>query len=238
MPRSIQLFCLPFAGGSSVFYKDFSKYLPDSVKVVAIDLPGHGRKMAQPLLTNLHDMAGVVFQQMEKQLTEPYAIFGHSMGTLLAYLVSQRIVQANLLPPVHVFISGRSGPSIPTKEKNWHLLPTQEFLNNIIAYGGVPKQVAAEKELLDLFVPIMRADFQALTEYQHEAGAPLETPLTVLIGSEEDITDAEALTWQQISTHPIALQRFSGGHFFLVVHLPEICALISRTLQNSSDFTG
>jgi surfactin synthase thioesterase subunit len=238
MPRSIQLFCLPFAGGSSVFYKDFSKYLPDSVKVVAIDLPGHGRKMAQPLLTSLHDMAVVIFQQIDKQLTEPYAILGHSMGTLLTYLVSKRIKQANLPLPIHLFVSGRAGPSIPLKETNWHLLPTPEFLAKVMPYGGIPRQIAADKALMELFVPIMRADFQALAEYQYAAEAPLEIPITVLIGSEEDIADAEALTWQQVTTCPVLFSRFPGGHFFLVDHLPEICALISRTLQNSSDFTG
>lgn len=133
--------------------------------------------------------------------------------------------------PVHLFFSGRQGPSIESKEKDWHLLPRQRFIERVIAYGGIPQAVAAEKDLMALFVPIMQADFQALSEYQYEKALPLDIPITVMIGLDEGITYDEALTWQEVTTQSVTIHQFPGDHFFLFDHLPEIGAIISRTLE-------
>jgi surfactin synthase thioesterase subunit len=233
MTKKIRLFCLPFAGGNSYSYRKFQEHLADFINMIAIDLPGHGKYIRQPLLTHLEDMAAYIFQQINQKLTEPYAIYGHSMGTLLGYLVSKHIVQAKLMPPIHLFFSGHQGPPVSSKEGNWYALPKEQFITKVMAYGGIPKEIAAEKELMDLFVPIMRADFQAIANYHYKKAAPLEIPITIMFGSDEDITYDEALTWQEVTNHPVSIHQFSGGHFFIFDHLPEICSLISQTLEKA-----
>lgn len=231
MHQQINLFCLPFSGGNAYSYREFSQYIADFVNIVAIDLPGHGKKMAEPLLTNIYNMADYIFHHMKADLNRPYGIYGHSMGTILGYLVSQKIVQKNLAHPLHLFFSGRHGPQGICKEKDWHLLPKEEFIENVMSYGGIPEEVAAEKDLMDLFVPIMRADFQAVSEYIYEDTAPLDIPVTVMIGLDEDITYEEALQWQEVTTHPLSVKQFPGNHFFIFDHWPEIGHVISQTLS-------
>ena len=201
--------------------------MADFVNMIAIDLPGHGKHIRQPLLTHLDEMAEYIFEQIKQDLTEPYAIYGHSMGTLLGYLVAQHIARAKLMPPIHLFFSGRQGPSVASKQGNWHVLPQEEFITKVMAYGGIPKEIAAEKDLMDLFVPIMKADFQAIANYHYEKAVPLDIPITVLFGSDEQITYDEALTWQEVTNRPVSIHQFSGGHFFIFDHVPEICALLS-----------
>jgi len=231
MPQKINLFCLPFAGGNSYSYQKLAQYKADFINIVALDLPGHGKRMGKPLLTDITEMAEDMFYQMKDYLSEPYAIYGHSMGAILGYVISQKIVHKEMIPPVHLFVNGRQGPSVENKREVLHLLPKEEFIEKVLAYGGIPEMVAQEKDLMNLFVPIMRADFQAVETYTYKPAQPLNIPITVMIGLDEGITYEEALRWQEVTTRNISIKQFPGGHFFIFDHLPEIGRIISQALE-------
>lgn len=233
MPQKIKLFCLPFSGGNSYSYRKLEHYKAAFINLIAFDLPGHGKRMKEPLLTDITEMAEDVIKQMKDSLSGPYAIYGHSMGATLGYVVSQKIVQQEMNPPLHLFVSGRQGPSVVNNEEILHILPKEEFIEKVLAYGGIPEMVAQEKDLMDLFVPIMRADFQAVETYTHKPAPPLNIPITAMIGLDEGITYEEALKWQEITTQKISLKQFSGGHFFIFDHLPEIGDILSQTLEKA-----
>lgn len=231
--KGINLFCLPFAGGSCYSYRGFAENTADFVNVIPIDLPGHGRYITQPLLTNILDMADNVFHQIRDSLDQPYAIYGHSMGTTLGYLLSKKILREGAPKPVHLFFSGRYSVTIESKEKHTHLLPRDEFVKRVMGkYGGIPKEVAMEKDLMDLFVPIIRADFQAVATYKYEKAEPLDIPIKVMIGMDDNATLEEAFKWQEVTTRKISVTQFSGGHFFIFDHVEDICRIISETLED------
>jgi surfactin synthase thioesterase subunit len=226
------LFCLPFAGGNSYSYRKFEHELPDWITVMAFDLPGHGKRLKEPLLANFERMTADIFHQIQDRLNGPYALYGHSMGTLLGYLLCKRIAQTSLAQPFHLFVSGRQGPSVESKEQDWYLLPKDVFIRKLLEYGGIPQEVAAEGDLMDLFVPILKADFQAVSEYRYEEAVPLTIPVTVMVGTDEGITYEEALQWQRITTQSVTVKQFSGNHFFIFDHVPEISRMIVQTLEN------
>jgi len=232
---AINLFCLPFAGGSYYAYRDFERYLSEGIRFVPLDLPGHGKRLKEPLLTDLHDMADDVFLQIETAFHEPYAIYGHSMGAALAYLVAQKAATQKMPEPLHLFLTGRQAPSVESKEKDAYLLPKEEFIRRLDEYGGIPKEILAEKDLLDFFEPIIRADFQAIGTYiQIENDIqPLNVPITVMIGLNDTTTYQEALKWQEVTRTKIILRQFPGGHFFIFEHTADICRIISRTIWES-----
>lgn len=226
----IHLFCLPFAGGSYYAYRNFERYLSKGIRPVLLDLPGHGRRMKEALLTDLHKMADDMFVQIERELREPYAIYGHSMGAALAYLLARKTAARKMPEPLHLFVSGRQSPSVGSKEKDAYLLPKQEFIRRLEAYGGIPKEILAEKELLDFFEPIIRADFQAIGTYIHHDTQPLNIPITVMIGLADKTTYQEALKWQEVTRKKITVRQFPGGHFFIFEHTADICRIISQTI--------
>ena len=233
---AINLFCLPFAGGSYYAYRDFERYLSGGIRPVLLDFPGHGRRLKEPLLTDLHDMADDVFSQIRAHLHEPYAIYGHSMGAMVAYLAARKVEKEKMPEPVHLFLTGRQAPSVESKEKDAYLLPKQEFIRRLGEYGGIPKEVLAEKELLDFFEPIIRADFQAIGTYLHteNGAAPLNVPITVMIGLNDTVSYQEVLKWQEITHKKITVRQFPGGHFFIFDHVADISRIISRTLWESA----
>ncbi|MBF0468913.1 MAG: thioesterase, partial [Desulfamplus sp.] len=195
---------------------------------------GHGRKLREPLLTDLNIMTDYLLDQIRMEImSSPFAIYGHSMGATLGYMLCRKLVKHELPLPKHLFFSSRQGPSVSIKDQTryLHLLPQDQFVTMAMEYGGIPREVAAEKELMDLFVPIMKADFQAVGQYVHEPATPFDIPVTVLIGSNEKTTSDDAMKWQEVTRQKISMIKFPGGHFFIFDHLPEICEIISASLE-------
>ena len=231
--RQRTLFCLPFAGGSSYSYLEFQRNTDDFVRIAAMDLPGRGRRFPEPLLTNVHDMVDDVFGQIQERLDGAYAIYGHSLGAYIGYLLVERIIRERCPMPLHLFVSGREGPSVRGKEKDRHLLPRAEFIEVLKRFEGTTAEVLENQEMMDLFEPVLRADFQALDTYIYKKCEPFDVPITVMRGSDEHVKREDALRWQDETTKKISLLEFSGGHFFIFRYAPEICRIFSRVMSLS-----
>jgi len=229
----INLFCLPFAGGSCYSYRGLDKYTADFVNLIHIELPGHCQRMKEPLLTDACEMAEDVYLRIRDDLNEPYAFYGHSLGALLSYLLARKIAAENLPNPVHLFVSGRQGPSVEEENKDAHLLPRRAFYQKVAEYGGTPEKVLEEDDLMEFMEPILRADFQAVATYRHKNSIRLYTPITVMIGLKETVTYDDALKWQEVTGREISLRQFPGGHFFIFNYLPEIGRILSGALENT-----
>jgi surfactin synthase thioesterase subunit len=166
----------------------------------------------------------------------PYAIYGHSMGTLLGYLVTQRIVQSGKNPPLHLFMTGCRAPSANRDEKR-HLLPKDQFIAKLREYGGTLDDILNDADLMNFFEPVLRADFECIENYVHSSATPLDIPITVIIGSEEPTTPSDAQLWQKETTQPLAFHQFPGKHFFIFNHQESIIRLIVRDLQKKLVYT-
>ncbi|MDQ3191153.1 MAG: alpha/beta fold hydrolase [Bacteroidota bacterium] len=235
MKEKINLYCLPFAGGSSYSYNVFTPHLSSNVNLVPVELPGRGKRSREALLNEADLMADDVFAKIKSNLVSgvPYAIFGHSMGGLLGYLLTRKILENNLPLPLHLFISGRSGPSYNDDREKYYLLPKQEFRDKLKELGGSPKEVLENDDLMDFFEPILRADFQVVETYNHQEEAPFSVPASIMIGDEDKISLEAARLWQKETSQPIKLHSFTGGHFFVFQHLTSICKIISAELDNT-----
>lgn len=226
----MNVFCLPFAGGNQYSYLDYKKIEPDSLNFIFIEIPGRSRRIGEKLLTNLHDIAEDVFYQIKNNLKTPYAIYGHSMGSILGYLITQRIVQENLNPPKHLFFSGAMAPSLRDKHIIKHDLPRKEFFEKIRTLGGSPEEVLNNDALMDIFEPILRSDFRAVETYKYKQSSLLNIPITVMIGIDENITKSEAMAWGKETQASIEVIEFTGNHFFIYNHQKEIVKIIENKL--------
>ncbi|MGD0282896.1 MAG: alpha/beta fold hydrolase [Dissulfurispiraceae bacterium] len=231
--KKVTLFCLPFAGGSSYSYGDLHNYTADFIEVIPIELPGRGKRFGEPLLTDMHAIADDAIRQMKDLMYRPCAIYGHSMGACMGYLLVKRLVAEGKPPPLQLFVSGREGPSVPARERGRHVLPQKEFFDVLKEYEGTSAEVLQNRELMELFEPVLRADFQAIDTYVYEETTPFDIPVTVMIGRDEKVTLEDALQWQKETAKKISVREFPGGHFFIYRHLPEIGDIISQCLTQS-----
>jgi surfactin synthase thioesterase subunit len=229
----MDLFCFPFAGGNSYSYRGLGDSFA-SVTVSTLELPGRGRRYAEPLLDRIDPMVEDLFRQLQPRLRQPYAFFGHSLGAHLAYLLAGRLSRAGLAPPRFLFVSGRKAPAVVQEDRRY-LLPKDQFFAMLSEMGGCPPEILADAELMDLYEPILRADFSALASSRYEPSPPLAIPILVMIGADDDIAEEDALRWRQETTRDVRLVRFPGGHFFIFQQWREIRRLIADCLAPIHD---
>ncbi|MCP4020309.1 MAG: thioesterase [Desulfobacteraceae bacterium] len=235
--QKIQLFFFPFAGASFYSYNPLVKALPEHrFDTHTLELPGRGKRIKDPLLSNVSDMADDLFGKIKDQISPPYVFFGHSLGSIVSYEVVLKIVDNGLEPPIHFFASGRGGPQVPSKNKNTEFLDEDAFYEKLKNYGGTPDQVLQEKELMAFFEPVLRADFIAAESYECRHCHKIPVPISVLNGTLDSVKPHEALKWQAITESPITCKEFYGKHFFLFDHTKDIGSIICQTLLNSNHF--
>jgi surfactin synthase thioesterase subunit len=151
------------------------------------------------------------------------------MGGRLGHLLTRRVLAAGLPAPLHLFASGCAAPSAAENRRRYQL-PRDEFFA-MLEGMDCPPQVLENEELMEVFEPVLRADFEANDTYVYKREAPFDVPVTVMIGTEEETSREEALRWQEETVQDIALTEFSGGHFFIFDHLSELGGIVSRALS-------
>jgi surfactin synthase thioesterase subunit len=220
------VFLLPFAGGNSYSYNIFRELTPKRVSFIPVELPGRGTRMREPLMSDLDMLSADVFKSIKNKITAPYAIYGHSMGTLLGYRLAHLIIENGLPLPQHLFFTGRGGPSFPDNDVPRYLMNRDEFIAELRRLGGVPEEVLAMQSLMDFFEPILRSDFKAVETYRYDQLPKLDIPITVGYGMEEDLKEEEINAWQLECSRPVEFIRFPGGHFFIFDRADEVISMI------------
>ena len=231
--QTVKLFCLPYAGGSAAVFAQWQQYLDPRIRLVPVELAGRGRRIKDPLYGSLSDAMNDAFRIITNSIDgSSYAIMGHSMGSLIAYEVAQKIRTANIPQPSHVFFSGHGAPHIPLKEdKKFNLMTDAEFKKEMIALGGTPPEFFQYPELMELFLPLLRSDFAiAETEIHTREIRPLDCNITIFHGKKDDLTAGQSDDWKCHTLKNCRIHYFEGGHFFINEEIAEITRLINETL--------
>jgi surfactin synthase thioesterase subunit len=229
--RTVDLFCLPFAGGNKYSYRVYEEKAPSWLRVIPLEYPGRGARSREGLLTNMEAMVDDIYAAIKKEIRRDYVIYGHSMGALVAYLLVRKLTENGHSGPLHLFITGTTGPSAYVKEeRKRHLLSKQGFIEELKVMDGCPEEILGNDEMLNYFEPILRADFKAAETYVYEEKVPLDMPLTVITGTEEDMKKEDIDAWQKETIQKIDLRKMQGKHFFIFNHADKIMEIIIRKI--------
>lgn len=231
--KVINVFCLPFAGGNKYSYRGYREKAPSSINFISLEYPGRGARIREPLLTDADAIVNDLYLNIaaiaDKQ---DYAIYGHSLGGLISYLLTRKLIENSHNPPIHLFISGTTGPSSNSRtEKKRHLLPKDEFIQELKDLQGMPDEILNNEELLEYCEPILRSDFKISENYTYKNCDPLNIPVTVITGDEEDMETEDIELWQKETKHIVDFKRFPGKHFFIYNHARDIVQIISNKLS-------
>ncbi len=232
MIQKIKLFCLPYAGGAASMYDQWSTKLSRKIELCPINLAGRGNRFTDKPYANLEEAVNDIYNMIKHDISaSKYAIFGHSMGALLAYELIQKIQNNNEDGPVHVFFSGRKPVHIPKTEKFYRDMDDQEFQDAVLSLGITPPQIFKNLELKEIFIPLLRSDFIiAETFVDRPEIIPLQCNITALIGQEEAITMEEAEQWEYHTEEKCTVHYIEGGHFFLLDQQQEVINIINTYL--------
>lgn len=226
-----KLLCFPHAGGSGSMYGMWKSFVNSNIDIVGVEYPGRGIRFKDNLCNNMKELIDDLYDKlMDKIDGDDYALFGHSLGGLVAYEFICRAIERKDKLPMHLFISGCTPPQNERIEEIVHTLPDHEFLEFLISNGGMSDEVIANKEIIDLFLPIIRNDYKLFETYiSKKIKIPLN--ITVLGGTEDRIANYEALNeWNQYTEKECKVYEFEGGHFFIKEHHDSIIKLIDEVL--------
>jgi medium-chain acyl-[acyl-carrier-protein] hydrolase len=233
-PR-LRLVCLPYAGGSATLFARWAKAMPAGVELVAVQLPGRGKRIGEAPFTRLDPLLTALAPALAPLDDAPFVLFGHSMGALVAYELTRRLRRQGACLPLELLVSARAAPQLPDEDPPLHALPHAELLHELRRLGGTPESVLADPELLELLLPTLRADFAVIETWQHVDEAPLSTPITVFGGlSDRGVGQRQLEPWRALTDGPFALHMIPGDHFFVLDPEPSLLPLIQRALASAT----
>jgi medium-chain acyl-[acyl-carrier-protein] hydrolase len=214
---SIRLFCFPYAGAGSSLFNVWSNFLLPEIELYLVNLPGRDARIREAPCQQLHSLIKPLTQGLLPHLDKPFVFFGHSMGSLISFEVVRELRRQRCAQPQHLFLSGRQAPPIPDCHPNLHHLPEEEFLTTTQKlYGSLPDIILQDRELVSLFLSMMRADITMIETYEYEQEAPLDCPITIYGGLEDpSVNEKDLAAWQDQTTADFKLRMFPGEHFFI-----------------------
>lgn len=218
----LRLFCFPCAGGMVSAYSRWATLLPAGVELCVIHLPGRGKRIAENPYVRLAQLLPVLTQALEPCLNIPFAFLGHSMGAVLGFEVARALRQRQLPGPMQLFCCSCPAPQLPIATPHIHPLPEQAFITELNRrYEAIPASIQQDRSILELFLPSLRADFTLLETYIYVPDRPLDCPISVYAGQQDNaVSSLDLAGWRDHTSGCFDLKIFQGNHFFLH-HQPQ-----------------
>lgn len=234
VPRR-RLICIPFAGGGAGAFRWWRRSLPADTELMVVELPGREARLREPPFDAIPDIVAAVAPAILGHTELPYALFGHSMGALVAYELTLALEASGVQPPSRLFVSARRAPDEADLDPPMDHLPDDKFLDELQRrYDAVPEAVRQEPDLLALLLPALRADIRALERYSPSSTRPVQCPIVVYGGTEDrHPMPAQLPGWQRVAAGPVRVRLFSGGHFYLSSHVADLTADIVDCWQDA-----
>lgn len=228
----LRLFCFPYAGGGTYIYRAWQSALPSAVEVWAVQPPGRGNRLREPSFGHLSPLVRAAAPALAPYLDVPFAFFGHSMGAVISFELCRLLRREYGLSPRHLFVSGRRAPQVNEPKPPTYNLPEPEFLKELRELNGTPREVLEQPELLQIIIPILRADFAVCQTYDYAHEAAFDFPITAYGGTEDGEVKYEHLgAWREQTTKAFCVRLLPGDHFFLNTHQQLLLQSLARELE-------
>jgi surfactin synthase thioesterase subunit len=215
MRPSMTVFCLPCAGASAVTYLRWRRRLPAWVQIQPVELPGRGGRLHESTKEAFETLAAGLCDELEHNLPQRYALYGHSMGALLAYRLAHCLRTRNRPTPEALLVSACAAPS----QQDWTRYADRDSAALLVAelrkQNGTPEEVFENPELLSMTLSLLRSDFRVCASFRYQGSAPLSIPIHAFGGRADEIPPANLEAWRGESAREFSLDWFDSGHFFI-----------------------
>jgi len=229
----IRLFCFPYAGASAWIFRGLAHRLSGHFEVVAIDLPGRGKRRAEPIVDDWTVLVRMLASDVKQQLDRPYALLGYSLGALVAFEVMHELsTQSTLRPPTALITCAAPGPGALSRS-NLHVLDDRPMFEALRHLGGISDEMLESPELLALAAPVLRADLRLFERHRHRSDRDAcSIPIVAYYGSDDRGVGERYLAWQKETSGPFHSRRFAGDHMFLHDAEEDVATALIADFEN------
>lgn len=235
-PR-LRLVVIHHAGGSAAAYFPLSRHLPPAWEPLLLDLPGRGKAHAHRPLADMAGLAAWAAERIRPWADgTPLALFGHSLGAIVAHEAARLLAQ-DRAAPVWLGVSGRAAPGhlVPNGLPDTDL-PDEELMRRLTAMGGMHPRIDELPDFRARFLELVRSDLRAVAGYRPDPDrAPLDVPLTVFGAGEDTVAPPDSLHgWAAQTRARFSRLVFDGGHFhFLGSAFPDFAARLVQEIRQA-----
>lgn len=228
-PDKAVMFCFPFAGGGASAFYHWNDYFQEIITICPIQLPGREERILEKPYKDMKNLIHDLFRLIEPYSGHRIILFGHSMGAKLAYEIAGKL-ESSKRSVMRLIVSGSRVPSA-AETHPLHELPDDQFIAALARFDGTPKELLGNKELLEFFLPMLRADFTMDETYSKAVHEPLSCPITAFGGTRDREADPKAVReWQYYTKSDFSCRIFEGGHFFVREREPELLNALTELL--------
>ncbi|MFU8874622.1 thioesterase domain-containing protein [Micromonospora sp. SL4-19] len=224
-----RLFCLPYAGAGASAFRRWQEGIGPDVEVLAVQLPGRENRISEDPRFTVADVAAAIASRADR----PYAVYGHSMGGRVGFEAVRELRRSGAPLPLRLYVGGARAPHVtaPSLFDGLSRVDDEELLRRLGEGGGLPAELLDHPELVELLLPLLRADFGRVDSYRYVPGEPLPVPIVAFSGlHDRAVTRAHSAAWAEHTAAGFTLRDVEGGHFFLNDGLPELLAAIRTDL--------
>jgi medium-chain acyl-[acyl-carrier-protein] hydrolase len=212
----LRLFCFPYAGGAASLFRNWSESVPTDIDVCAVQFPGRGSRLLEPPFTRLPPLVEALEQALHPLFDKPFALFGHSLGALVSFELARRLGARYRIRPVRLIVSAAPAPQIPRRGLPIRDLSESELSAELRRLNGTPGELLNHKELMDIALPLVRADLGLYQNYLYSSELPLACPISAYHGiNDENVKRCDLEKWRDQTTGSFSIRSFPGDHFFL-----------------------
>lgn len=227
-----RLFCLPYAGGGASIFQSWSAKLPPGIEICPIQLPGRENRLSETPLKRLKSLIETVAPLMRPHLDCPYGFFGYSLGAILAFELARQLRREKAPAPACLFVAASRAPQLPDFAAPIHALPDDKFIAALARLQGTPAAVLQDAELMQLYLPALRADFALLETYFYAADKPLECPIIAFGGLEDEkVTQEQIDAWREQTVSEFEMKMYPGNHFFFHESASDLLEVVAEKIQ-------
>ncbi|MFF7636232.1 thioesterase II family protein [Kitasatospora sp. NPDC008050] len=221
----MNLYCIPYAGCSARVYDSWQRHLPERVTVLPMELPGRGARCVVEPIDELAPLLADLSQQLD--LTSPYVLFGHSYGAVLAFELAKLLRAKGDPEPAALLVSASRAPRLLGADADTHRLSDAELTKRLAELGGTPQELLENEELMEIYLPVIRADYRILGEYGTGTPGTVGCPVVAFYGDADDEADlASVEEWANYTDSSFGVEKIHGDHFFLHAAESELVAAV------------
>lgn len=234
----MQLFILPYAGGSIAAFKRLTCLLDDSIEAITVEYPGRGSRVKEEFASSFWSLLddSITYCRERRKPELPYSVMGYSMGSILAYeMISRRSIAGELR---HLFISAEVSPKERSLELRKIENPTEErILERAKRLGGLDERMLRNQRFADIFIKPMLSDYRLFLEYRFDNHIEKNNVDTTFFYCEKDTPLADLQKWNELIDGQFDFHKMGENHFFINQHYEEMARVINDTLCPYAEVT-